>query len=72
MQTIDAVRARHAGARIIVVVELRSNTMRMRRHGDALTAALQSADYAIVSGESAASNDDIVHINDSRRNPQRN
>lgn len=53
--TIDAVRARHPGSRIIAVVELRSNTMRMSArhgggHGKGLVEALERADCAIVSG----------------------
>ena len=53
-QTIDAVRAKHPGSRVIAVVELRSNTMRMSMksggaHGKQLVEALECADCAIVS-----------------------
>ena len=49
--TIDAVRARHPHSRIITVLELCSNTMRMsgsRGHGDAIAQALARADCAII------------------------
>ena len=62
--TIDAVRAKHPGSRVIAVVELRSSTMRMSAgisagisekhggggHGKGLAEALGRADCAIVSG----------------------
>ena len=48
--TIDAVRAKHPGSRVIAVVELRSNTMKAGHHGKALTDALERADCAMVSG----------------------
>ena len=58
--TIDAVRAKHPGSRIIAVVELRSSTMRLSTrisekhggggHGKGLAEALGRADCAIVSG----------------------
>lgn len=46
--TIDAVRAKHADSYVIAVVELRSNSMKMGAHGEALTHALAAADWAIV------------------------
>ena len=46
--TIHAVRAKHPGARIIAVVEPRSNTMKMGVHGARLGEALALADCAIL------------------------
>ncbi|MGR3984791.1 MAG: UDP-N-acetylmuramate:L-alanyl-gamma-D-glutamyl-meso-diaminopimelate ligase [Gammaproteobacteria bacterium] len=52
---IDALRAKHPRARIFVVLELRSHTMKMGAHGASLGAALARADCAIVSGAGAKS-----------------
>ncbi len=74
--TIAAVRAKHPGSRVIAIVELRSNTMRMSMkgggHGKELTDALQRADCAIVSGATGFSqaglsaaqqgNGEILHL----------
>ena len=51
--TIAAARAKHPYSRVIVALELRSNTMKMGAHGDALRAALQRADCAVVAGAAA-------------------
>lgn len=48
--TLEAVRERGRGARLVAVVELRSNTMRMGVHKDALPAALAPADRVFVLG----------------------
>ncbi len=55
-ETLAAVRARHPHSRIIAVVALRSNTMKMGGHGEQLAVALQGADCAIVSGAGAGAN----------------
>ncbi len=47
MATVDALRARVGQARIITVVEPRSNTMRMGIHATSLAASLDSADRVI-------------------------
>jgi UDP-N-acetylmuramate: L-alanyl-gamma-D-glutamyl-meso-diaminopimelate ligase len=46
--TLEGLRARVDGARVIAVVEPRSNTMRMGIHADTLAASLAPADLAIL------------------------
>ncbi len=46
--TLAGLRARVGNARIIALLEPRSNTMRMGTHGAAVAAALQVADYAFI------------------------
>jgi UDP-N-acetylmuramate: L-alanyl-gamma-D-glutamyl-meso-diaminopimelate ligase len=46
--TLEGLRARVDGARVIAVVEPRSNTMRMGVHADTLAASLAPADLAIL------------------------
>jgi UDP-N-acetylmuramate: L-alanyl-gamma-D-glutamyl-meso-diaminopimelate ligase len=46
--TLEGLRARVGTARIIAILEPRSNTMRMGVHVDALAGSLQSADQAII------------------------
>ena len=46
--TLEGLRARVETARIVAVLEPRSNTMRMGVHADTLAASLSSADHAIV------------------------
>jgi UDP-N-acetylmuramate: L-alanyl-gamma-D-glutamyl-meso-diaminopimelate ligase len=43
-KSIEAMRKRHPGHRIVVAVEPRSNTMKLGVHNDALAASLQGAD----------------------------
>ncbi len=43
-RTIDAMRRRHPGSRIVVAIEPRSNTMKLGVHNDELAASLESAD----------------------------
>ncbi len=46
--TLDAVKSRHHGARIIALLEPRSNTMKMGVHRDTLAESLADADLALV------------------------
>lgn len=46
--TLDAVRSRHSGARVVALLEPRSNTMRMGVHSDTLAHSLGDADLALV------------------------
>ena len=46
--TIDAVSSSHPGIPIVVVIELRSNTMKLGVHGDALGAAFDGAGTTLV------------------------
>lgn len=46
--TLDGLRARVGGARIIAILEPRSNTMRMGVHAGRLGAALRNADIAVI------------------------
>ena len=68
---IAAVRAKHPKARVIAVVELRSNTMRLSErgggHGGALATAVAAADVALVCGGELARDADAdahAHKND--------
>jgi len=46
--TLDALKARHPGTRIIALLEPRSNTMKMGVHQDTLAQSLADADHALM------------------------
>lgn len=79
--TIAALREKHPKSKIIAVVELRSNTMRLSAcdggHGDALNESLAQANCAIISGcatlalsarsDSQASRGEILQLDDASK-----